>query len=287
MSTQPVDVTVVIPTHHREKLVVEAAESALAQTGVAVEVIVVDDSKEGSARSAIEGIGDPRACYVQRAVPSGGRPALVRNDGLSRARGRFVHFLDDDDLLADGALAALSGALRGSPLAGVAIGAVHPFSRSGDGTSLAWERAYFERGAAVLRSCRTRFDVVAALLFDDAPLVGSACMVRTDVARAVGGFDPEIEHCGDGEMVLRAVRASGFVFVDRTVVHYRTGAPSLIHDPNLGRREMAEVYRVIQEKYRAAHSSPELYALKLLARARRGLVRPSSAPASPLSSAPG
>lgn len=48
-----VDVSVVIPTSRRERQVLAAVASALAQTGVGVEVVVVDDSPEGSARAPI------------------------------------------------------------------------------------------------------------------------------------------------------------------------------------------------------------------------------------------
>src|SRR5271170_3403582 len=96
---QRLEVSVIIPTFHREKLVVDAVESALRQEGVTLEVIVLDDSPSGSASKAIEAIDDVRVRYVKREVPSGGRPALVRNEGSRLARGRFLHFLDDDDVL--------------------------------------------------------------------------------------------------------------------------------------------------------------------------------------------
>jgi len=108
------DVSVIIPTFHREKLVVAAVESALLQRsdGVSVEVIVLDDSPSGSASKAVEAIGDADVRYVRRTVPSGGRPALVRNEGARLARGGFLHFLDDDDVLEGGSLATLADALH-------------------------------------------------------------------------------------------------------------------------------------------------------------------------------
>jgi GT2 family glycosyltransferase len=173
--------------------------------------------------------------------------------------------LDDDDRLAEGALAALSRALDRTG-AGVAVGTVVPF---GDPRVLAHERAYFERAAEVLRGCRTRFDLVAALLYKDAPLINSACMLRRSCAVSLGGYDPDIAYCEDAELYLRAVRDHGFVFVDRTVAYYRAGQPSLMHDLPRNSRRLQESYRAIYDKYRAQHGSLELFAMKALARVPR------------------
>src|SRR6185503_3195756 len=96
-----VDVSIVVATFRRPGLVSESIRSALAQSGWNLEVIVVDDSPEGSAQAEIEALGDPRIAYLKMERPSGGRLALVRNAGWRRATGRYVHFLDDDDLMAD------------------------------------------------------------------------------------------------------------------------------------------------------------------------------------------
>jgi glycosyltransferase involved in cell wall biosynthesis len=77
----PLDVSVIIPTFHREKQLLEAIGSAQRQGGVTLEIIVVDDSPDASARDAVAALGDSRVRYVLRPQPSGGRPALVRNDG--------------------------------------------------------------------------------------------------------------------------------------------------------------------------------------------------------------
>jgi GT2 family glycosyltransferase len=260
------DVSVIVPTFHREREVVEAAESVLGQEGVTVELIVVDDSAEATARGVIEGLRDPRVRYVARPVPSRGNPCLVRNDGIALACGRYLQCLDDDDRLADGALAALAGALDRHPRAGAAIGIVLPFGPNEK--VVAYERAYFARAADRLRACRGRFGVLACLLFKEAPIINSACMVRAPLARAIGGYDERVAHCEDADFYARAIRASDFVFVDRPVVHYRTGGPSRIHAAATV-REMAGAYGTIHDSYRAAHGRLELYALKLLARATR------------------
>ena len=255
-------VSVVIPTFHREETVVEAVRSALDQRGVTVEVLVLDDSAEGSARAGLEAIGDARVRYIQRAVPSGGNPALVRNEGLALARGRFVHFLDDDDLLEPGALAATVAALERSPNAGVAIGTVVPFGE--DAAVLQQQEAYFGAAARRLRTAQTKFMLVAAMLFDTTPLVNSECTIRRESARAVGGYSTLVSRCEDVDFYLRAIRHSGFVFVDQPVVRYRTGAPSLMHSlKDAGM--IVDSYRQIYRQYRSQYGAAELAAMRMLA----------------------
>ena len=117
-----IDISVVIPTFHREAQVVEAIHSVLAQRNVSLEVIVVDDSAEGSARDAVVSVKDARVHYQLRPEPSGGRPALARNDGAKSARGRYLYFLDDDDMLEPDTLLEMSKALDATPTAGMAFG---------------------------------------------------------------------------------------------------------------------------------------------------------------------
>lgn len=262
MASSPVDVSVVVPTFRREKLVVEAVASALAQKGVALDVLVLDDSPEGSARDVIAAIGDPRVQYVKRDTPSGGRPAVPRNEGLLRARGRFVHFLDDDDRLADGALRALLEPLQRSG-AGVSFGVVEAFGD--DAGAVAKERRHFQRSAAFARaSDDSRFLLTREGLFGPAPIICSSCLFRRQAALEVGGFDPRIAVYEDVELFVRAARAHGAVFVDHPVLHRRTGLPSLSRD---AQAELTRAsYREIHASYRRRFGAVEFYALKLTAK---------------------
>src|SRR5262245_23068129 len=96
-----VDIAVVIPTFRRPKQLAAALESVLAQD-VRVEVVVVDDSPEQSARETVEGFGSIWVKYVANPHPSGGRPSRVRNLGWPLTRAPVLHFLDDDDLVPEG-----------------------------------------------------------------------------------------------------------------------------------------------------------------------------------------
>jgi len=274
-------VSVIIPTFRREVTLVSAVRSVLGQANVTLEVIILDDAPEGSAAAAVLALGDSRVRYVKREKPSGGRPAVVRNEGITLARGRHLHFLDDDDLLEDGALGALASALDRAPDVGVAIGTVAPFGD--DAVVLARQEAYFAGASKTLRAARSRVSLLAAMLFDATPLVNSSCMVRRSCALSVHGYATDVPRCEDVDFYLRAIRRSGHVFVDRPVVRYRTGAPSLMHSLADDSPLLRQSYGTIHRRYRLDHGTAEFIALKALAKYRRwraGRARPETVPSS-------
>jgi glycosyltransferase involved in cell wall biosynthesis len=121
-----IDISVVIPTFRRPVLLREAIVSARAQTGLAVEIIVVDDSPEGSAEAvASEFAGSVH--YMRNSQPTGRCPSVVRNLGWPLAEGRFVHFLDDDDRVPEGHYAATVAAFEAHRDVGVVFGRIEPF----------------------------------------------------------------------------------------------------------------------------------------------------------------
>jgi glycosyltransferase involved in cell wall biosynthesis len=263
-SMDAIDISVIIPTYHREVQLVEAIGSVLGQADVTFEVIVVDDSAEGSARNAVASVGDRRVHYIQRAEPSRGRPALVRNDGAKAAHGRYLYFLDDDDMLEPYALAGLSKALDAAPAAGMAFGAIVPFGP--DEAKLRHHQKYFNEARHIARRLKKPRELSAILMFGPAILVCSACMARRSAFNEIGGFDADISVCEDAELWARISHATGFIFIDRPVVRYRTGAPSLMHDLAEDDERLRTSYRRIQGKYRQAHGLLKFLSMKLWAR---------------------
>jgi len=263
----PVEISVVVPTFRRPALLAEAIRSVTAQDGVEVEILVVDDSPEGSAREVVEGLRDPRVSYRKMPLPTGGQPATVRNEGLGSTRAPILHFLDDDDRVAPGSYRAVLEAFAANPDRGVVFGRVEPFAA--DGIDLRHEQEVFGRAARCARRYRrldSRFLQVAHTFFTASPLfVCSACYVRRDVALAAGGFDREIAHVEDLDFYTRAIRASGSVFLDRDVLEYRVGAGSIMdaHRAGGGNVNPGSARRMYA-KYREAHGGAELLALKLL-----------------------
>jgi len=111
------DATVLIPTFRHASLLALAVESALAQTGVALELFVVGDGVEDATRLVLERYrDDPRVRFFDR--PKGPRHGEVhRHEALQDANGRIVCYLSDDDLLLPDHVAAMSRCLENADFA--------------------------------------------------------------------------------------------------------------------------------------------------------------------------
>src|SRR5437868_6151618 len=144
-----VDVSVVVPALRRPVSLRRAVESALGQLGPSVDVLVVDVSPESSAAAVVRALKDRRVSYLKRSVPGAVSLASARNEAWPRVHGRCLHFMEEDDVVAPGAYAALTAALDAQPERGVAFGRVDPYSEDLD--LLVRERQYFERAARTAR----------------------------------------------------------------------------------------------------------------------------------------
>lgn len=101
---EPPTFSVVIPTRNRPHLVARALHSVLAQTITDMEVIVVDDGSDEKARGELLALLENKSgvrLLQLPARPHGHGPAFVRNVGAEAATGRYLCFLDDDDLWID------------------------------------------------------------------------------------------------------------------------------------------------------------------------------------------
>jgi glycosyltransferase involved in cell wall biosynthesis len=258
-----IDVSVIVPTFRRPGPLAEAVESALAQQGVTLEVSVRDDSPERSGRPVIETFKDDRVRYSVHEPPSGGRPAKVRNAAIADARGRFFHFLDDDDRVFPGAYRRLADALDANPGVGFAFGTVSTFGA--DEAAAREEQRFFDRARRRARRARGFQPLLLAqLLFGETLLVNSAGLVRAECARAIGGYDETLTTFEDVEFYVRALSRFGAVFVDEPVLARRVG-PSLVHDLE-DTAPIRATYERMQSSFREGEGVVRLLALKLAAR---------------------
>ena len=192
MNSRP-EVTVVIPTHDRWKLIASAAlPAALGQEDVELEVVVVDDGSTDETRERLGKLADPRLRVVRHAESRG--VAQARNAGIATARGTWLAFLDDDDIWSP-------RKLRLQLDAGEAAGA--SFVYGGD-AAVAEDRSW-------LYSLEPADPAVLARTLLSRNVLWGGCsnvVTRTDLVRELGGFDERLFQLADWDLWIRLTQAA-------------------------------------------------------------------------------
>ena len=117
-------ISIVIPTRDRAPLLGQALRSARGQTWRDREIIVVDEASRDDTRAMLAR-DFPEARVIRHTEERG--PAAARNAGVAAAKGDWVFFWDDDDLMHPGHLAALVQAQHAAPPDTLVSGRVRSF----------------------------------------------------------------------------------------------------------------------------------------------------------------
>jgi len=224
------------------ELLGDCVESVLAQDGIEVDVVVVDNASTRPLPPLPDGV---------RVVASDSRLSAgsARNLGLEQVRTPLVLFLDADDALLPGALAQLAELAAVNPRAVAAVGK-HLLWNPTNGREAIVERS--PRPPVYRLARHPRLLAAVTLRFDCYPLVGCA-LIRAASAREAGGF-------GDASLAedwaLRSALAfrGHIAFTVAPVVRVRVREGSLWHRAH-SRAELEAMYAEFRE---ARRSDPRL-----------------------------
>ena len=91
-------VTIIVPVYNREKYIKETLQSILNQTYTNYEVIFVDDASTDASTSILEEYTKNNAKFTLIKLRRNMGVSFARNIGIRKASGRYIAFLDSDDL---------------------------------------------------------------------------------------------------------------------------------------------------------------------------------------------
>lgn len=89
-------VSIITPVYNSEEYIGEAIKSVLAQTHTNWEMLIADDCSTDGTAEVIEEFKDPRIKYFRLEENAGA--AVARNKALEKAQGKYIAFLDADDM---------------------------------------------------------------------------------------------------------------------------------------------------------------------------------------------
>lgn len=234
-------VSVIVPVYNRAHLVSETVKSILAQNYEFVEIILINDGSTDKSLSILREY-EQRFPIKVRVIdqPNQGQ-IIARNNGIKKAQGHYIAFLDSDDLWMPDKLE------QQIPLFNEGVGLVYG-------------------GVELINECgkTTGFDscdpaiqgeIYPQLLVKNRMTGGSVVVLR-EALEKVGLFDPEFKAAENWDLWLRICKEYRARLVNKPVVKYRLHQNNMSKDVML----MQGAKRQIMAKHCDRHSPNKLIA---------------------------
>lgn len=178
-------VSVIIPTYNRGWIIKEAVDSVLAQDYRDFELIVVDDGSTDNTSEVLDAYRGTIKVFRQENKGV----SAARNRGIAEASGRFIAFLDSDDLWLPQKLSRQ----------------VEFFNTTPDALICQTEEVWIRSGVRV--NPKKRHQKPSGMIFEPSLALclvsPSAVMIRRSLLEIVGNFDETLPACEDYDLWLR------------------------------------------------------------------------------------
>ncbi len=200
--------SVVIPLYNKERYIIKAVRSVLAQTFGQFELIVVNDGSTDESRHRLEAVNDPRLTVIDQ--PNRG-VSTARNQGVAVANHEWIAFLDADDWWHPDFLTELATLITNYPDA-VLYGSNYFYVKHGrnqvedKGLSPDFTAGYIDYTAVYA----ARFCV---------PINCSFAVVRKTAFNAVGGFKPTLRMGEDFDLWIRLALIGPVAYVNKPLAY--------------------------------------------------------------------
>lgn len=203
----PPKVSVIIPTYNRAKFIEAAIQSVLDQTYQDFEIILVDDGSTDETAEIIKSFPTDKLKYIYQ--ENCGR-SNARNHALRLAKGRYIAFLDSDDLYLPGKLELQVGYMEEHPEVDMIYTSAYCMDENGNSIN----HHYDAKVSGWIYKYIAFFVPVTITL----PTV----MARREVFDKVGGFDEKMERFEDTDMWRRISKCFFFGAIAEPTCKLRT-----------------------------------------------------------------
>ena len=201
--------SIIIPTHSRPHLLPQVVESAR-QASSDFEILVVDDASTDETASICKKLTGVKYIRLDRNQGVAG----ARNVGILASTGRYLAFLDDDDLRLPGSIDVQVKAMEAEPGAGFVCG----------GMVMA-DQNYQPTGEVFLPSQQSG-DVFWELMELDFPVMPLSTLIRKECLLRVGLLNPRLGGIDDWDIFVRIAELFPALVIGEPIGLYRQPTPS-------------------------------------------------------------
>lgn len=198
-------VSVIIPTYNSEQFIGETLDSVFNQNYQNFEVIVVDDGSCDGTDKVISGYKD-RLTYIRKKNEG---ISIARNTAIAVARGEYIAFIDHDDIWVPEKLKEQIALLEDNKAIGLCFSDAYIIDEKG------------RRGSSLFKICPPYSGMVFKKLLKENFIPVPTAIVRKDIFKEVGLFNPQHRITEDWDLFLRISERYPVAFINRPLAGYR------------------------------------------------------------------
>ncbi|MBU3957270.1 glycosyltransferase, partial [Patescibacteria group bacterium] len=201
------NVSIILPTRNRARLLKKSIESILKQTYLNFELVVIDDGSTDQTPEVVRSFKDKRIRYFRHKKSRGA--AAARNMGIKKAKGKLIAFNDDDDIWDK---KKLEKQVKAFAKASPEVGVVYTRVKKIKGKEIKYfpEEVVGEKGKREGKIQKELF----LENFVDLP----TAMIKRECFNKVGLFNEKISRYEDWELFLRMSKHFHFKYLSQTLV---------------------------------------------------------------------
>lgn len=214
-------VSVVIPAYNAVRFVNATIDSVLLQTFQDFEILAVDDGSTDNTKEILEAYGD-KIRYLPK---KNGGVSSARNYGIENAKGKYIAFLDADDVWMPEKLEKQVALMEANEDIGLCYAATQKVDEELNYLSSIPANAYEDYTESLLLN----LNIVAGSC--------SSAMARRDIISQTDGFDSKFTTYADWEFWLRLSLLTKFAPVNEELVKYRVVKGSMSSNPAITKKD--------------------------------------------------
>jgi glycosyltransferase involved in cell wall biosynthesis len=209
-------VSVIIATYNRADWLAKAIQSVLSQTYESYEIIICDDGSTDKTAEIVRGFYTDKIVYLHQ--QNKGR-SVARNLAFTKAKGKYIAFLDDDDIFLPEKLEKQIKAMEDSD-----------FAMSYTSAEVMKDGILLKKGKneVFYKAEKSGYIYGDVGFYRPITVILPTVMVRADALKIIGGFDEKMYRFEDTDMWRRFSMRYKILAIDEPLTVVNTHAENII-----------------------------------------------------------
>lgn len=194
-------VSIIIPTFNRANYLKRSIKSCISQSYRNIEIIIIDDCSSDNTKNVVKNIDDSRIKYFRNSKNRGA--PYSRNKGIKLSKGKYINFLDDDDILYAKKIELQVNKFKQSDIKNLGVVTCHV--------------KYSRPDISSIKRNNKKGNIYKELLSLYCIFGTETMLIKNDVLKQIKGYDVNLPANQEYDLAIRLAKKVNFEYIDKVL----------------------------------------------------------------------